>query len=109
MESVYEVPSHLPQFEELVDVATRAMAKLNINWPAECHVEPQRGKLDERFLQVKTPPPHRSLPFFPDLHTEVSRSWAKSFSARLFVPSSKYYGNVMGTSERGYRVMPQLE
>ncbi len=64
MESFNDVPSHSPQYEELVNVVTRAMAKLSINWPAQCHVEPQRGKLDERFLRFKTPPPHRSLPFF---------------------------------------------
>ncbi len=29
-----------------MDVVTRAVAKLNINWLAECHVE-LRGKLDE--------------------------------------------------------------
>ncbi len=61
VESFDDVPSHSPQYEELVDVNTCAVAKLNINWPAECHVEPQRGKLDERFLQFKTPPPHQSL------------------------------------------------
>ncbi len=88
-----------------MEVVTRAVAKLNLDWPAECHVEPQRGKLDERFLQFKISPPHRSLPFFPDLHTEVSRSWGRPFSARLFVPSSDYYG----TSERSYRAMPRVE
>ncbi len=102
-------PSLSPRNEELVEVVTRAVAKLNIDWLAECQVEPQRGKLDERFLRFKTPPPHRSLPFFPDLHTEVSKLWARPFSARLFVPSSDYYGNVAGTSERGYRAMPLVE
>ncbi len=86
-----------------------AVAKLNLDWPAERQVEPQRGKLDERFLRFKTPPPHRSLPFFPDLHTEMSRSWVRPFSARHFIPSSDYYGNVTGTSERGYRAMPRVE
>ncbi len=103
----YFSPSLSPQYEDLVEVVTRAVAKLNIDWPAKRQVEPQRGKLDERFLRFKTPPPHRSLPFFPDLHTE--RSWVRPFSARLFVPSSDYYGNVAGTSERGYRAMPQVE
>ncbi len=69
----YVSPSLSPQYEELVEVVTRAVAKLNIDWPAERQVEPQRGKLDERFLRFKTPSPHRSLPFFPDLHTEMSR------------------------------------
>ncbi len=103
----YFSPSLSPQYEDLVEVVTRAVAKLNIDWPAKHQVEPQRGKLDERFLRFKTPPPHRSLPFFPDLHTE--RSWVRPFSARLFIPSSDYYGNVAGTSERGYRAMPQVE
>ncbi len=88
---------------------TRAVAKLNISWPAEEHAEPQTSKLDERFLRAKRSPPTRSLPFFPDLHTEVSRSWASPFSAHLFVPSSDYYGNVGGLKQRGYRAMPQIE
>ncbi len=71
VESFNDVPSHSPQYEELVNVVTRAMAKLSINWPAQCHVEPQRGKLDERFLRFKTPPPHRSLPFFPHRGVEI--------------------------------------
>ncbi|KAI2649150.1 Retrovirus-related Pol polyprotein from transposon 17.6 [Labeo rohita] len=94
---------------KLLEVVTRAVAKLNIDWPAEKQAEPQRSKLDERFLCNRPPPSHRSLPFFPDLHTEVSRSWGKPFSARLFVPASDYYGNVVGTTERGYRAIPRVE
>ncbi len=45
----------------------------------------------------------------PSSHTEVSRSWGKTFSARLFIPSSDYYRNVGGTSERGYRAMLPVE
>ncbi len=63
-----------PQYEELLEVVTRAVAKLNIDWPAEKQAEPQKSKLDERFLRTKPLPPRRSLPFFPDLYTEVSRS-----------------------------------
>ncbi len=87
---------------------TRAVAKLNISWLAEEHAEPQTSKLDERFLRAKRSPPTRSLPFFPDLHTEVWRSGASPFSARLFVPSSDYYGNVGGLKQRGYRAMPRV-
>ncbi|KAI2645010.1 2-oxoisovalerate dehydrogenase subunit beta [Labeo rohita] len=43
------------------------------------------------------------------IHTEVSRSWGRPFSARLFVPASDYYGNVAGTAESGYTTMPRVE
>ncbi|KAL0180003.1 hypothetical protein M9458_025445, partial [Cirrhinus mrigala] len=69
----------------------------------------QKSKLDERFLRSKPPPPTRSLPFFPDLHAEISRSWGRPFSARLFVPASDYYGNVVGLDERAYKAMPRVE
>ena len=105
-ESVDESPCQSPQYEELLEVITHAVAKLNIDWPAEKKAEPQKSKLDERFLRSRPPPPRRSLPFFPDLHTEVSRSWAKPFSSRLFVPASNYYGNVAQLDEYGYKSMP---
>ncbi|KAI2665260.1 Transposon Ty3-G Gag-Pol polyprotein [Labeo rohita] len=98
-----------PQYEELLEVVTRAVAKLNIDWPAEPLVEPQKSKLDERFLRSRPPPARRSLPFFPDLHTEVSRSWNSPFSSRLFIPASYNYGYVAGLDERGYRAMPRVE
>ncbi|KAL0161741.1 hypothetical protein M9458_045466, partial [Cirrhinus mrigala] len=89
------------QYEELLEVVTRAVAKLNINWPAEEKVAPQR--------RSKPPSPRRSLPFFPDLHAEVARSWERPYSARLFVPASDYYGNVAGLDERAYKAMPRVE
>ncbi len=62
---------------------------MNIDWPAENQTEKQKSKLDERFLRSKSLPPRRSLPFFPDLHTEVSRSWRNPFSSRLFIPAQQ--------------------
>ncbi|KAI2662377.1 Transposon Ty3-G Gag-Pol polyprotein [Labeo rohita] len=97
-----------PQYEELLEVVTRAVAKLSIDWPAEPLVEPQKSKLDERFLRSRPPPARRSLPFFPDLHTEVSRSWNSPFSSRLFIPASYNYGYVAGLDERGLRVTSAL-
>ncbi|KAI2653767.1 Transposon Ty3-G Gag-Pol polyprotein [Labeo rohita] len=110
LESAIEEP--LPQslqYEELLEVVTRAVDKLNIDWPAKVKATPQRSKLDERFLRSKPPPPMRSLPFFPDLHSEISRSWERPFSARLFVSASDYYGNVVGLDERAYKAMPRVE
>ncbi|XP_073675191.1 cingulin-like [Garra rufa] len=59
-----------PQYEELLEVVTRAVAKLNISWPSEQHHEPQKSKLDERFLRTKSSPSRRSLQFLPDLHRD---------------------------------------
>ncbi len=58
-----------PQFDELLHVVTRAVTKLNIDWPAENQTEQQKSKLDERFLRSKSLAPRRSMLFFPDLHT----------------------------------------
>ncbi|KAL0200147.1 hypothetical protein M9458_003334, partial [Cirrhinus mrigala] len=90
------------QYEELLEVVTRAVSKLNIDWPAMEKAAPQKSKLDERFLG-------RAFLFFPDLHAEISRSWARPFSACLFVPASDYYGNMAGLDERAYKTMPQVE
>ncbi len=109
LESADYSPIQSPQYEELLEVVTRAVAKLNIDWPADDQTEKHKSKLDEHFLRSKSLPLCRSLPFFPDLHTEVSRSWKKPFSSRLFIPASDYYGNVAGLSECGYRAMPRVE
>ncbi|KAI2655577.1 Transposon Ty3-G Gag-Pol polyprotein [Labeo rohita] len=108
VEIVEETPQSV-QYEELLEVVTRAVEKLKIDWPTESQAEPQRSRLDERFLQSRPPSARRSLPFFPDLHTEVSRSWNSPFSARLFIPASYNYGSVAGLDERGYRAMPRVE
>ncbi|KAI2664245.1 Transposon Ty3-G Gag-Pol polyprotein [Labeo rohita] len=108
IESVEEAPQSV-QYEELLEVVTRAVEKLKIDWPAESQSELQKSKLDERFLPSRPPSARRSLPFFPDLHTEVSRSWSSPFSARLFIPASYNYGNIAGLDERGYRAMPRVE
>ncbi|MCI4377585.1 hypothetical protein PGIGA_G00205140 [Pangasianodon gigas] len=108
VESVDPEPQS-PQYGELLEVVTRAVAKLNIDWPAESRPELQCSRLDEHFLRSRPPPPPRSLPFFPDLHTEVSRSWNRPFSARLFSPTSSHYANVAGLDYSGYRAMPRVE
>ncbi len=65
VESVKYSPPQSPKYEELLEVVTRVVAKLNIDWPTEKQAESQKSKLDERFLRTKPLPPCRSLPFFP--------------------------------------------
>ncbi|KAL0152958.1 hypothetical protein M9458_051736 [Cirrhinus mrigala] len=68
-----------------------------------------RSKLDECFLHSKPPSLRQGLPFFPDLHTEVSRSWGKPFSACVHSSATLHYSNVVGAIEHGYGVMPRVE
>lgn len=75
VETVDETMDSPPQsvhYEELVEVNSCAVAKLNLNRPAKEQAELSKSKLDEFFLWSKLLPPCRGLPFFPDFHTEVS-------------------------------------
>ncbi|XP_052431390.1 sodium channel subunit beta-2 isoform X1 [Carassius gibelio] len=102
-------PPHSQQYEELLEVVTHTVAKLSIEWPAKKTTELHRSKLDERFLRASQPPPSWGLPFFPDLHDETARLWKRPFSARLYIPSSDYCGNLVGMGEHVYRAMPRVE
>ncbi|KAL1269008.1 hypothetical protein QQF64_031297 [Cirrhinus molitorella] len=108
-EETVDSPPQSLAYEELVEVVTRAVAKLNIDWPAEQQDVRPKSKLDERFLRTQSQLSRRGLPFFPDLHTEVSRSWEKPFSSRIFSPTVSTYSNVVGLSEKGYGAVPTVE
>ncbi|ROL54951.1 hypothetical protein DPX16_1823 [Anabarilius grahami] len=103
-------PLQSPTSEELMEVLSRAVAKLNIDWPAEKQEQTVRSKLDERFLPSwSAQPPRRALPFFPDLHTEVSRSWKKPVSTHVYTPQTSIYSNVAGMRKHGYGAMPRAD
>lgn len=46
-----DLPAISPQNEELMEVVSRAVSKLNTEWPAEKQEALRKSKLDERFLQ----------------------------------------------------------
>ncbi len=50
-----------------------------------------------------------SLPFFPDLHHEVSRSWKQPFSSRLTNAAAADFTSLVGSVEQGYAVVPAVE
>ncbi len=104
-----DLPTQSVQFEDLLEVVTRAVVKLNLDWPAEEQEERPKSKLDELFLHSKPLPPCWSLPFFPNLHTEVSRLWNKPLLARLFSPNATHYTNVVGLKEHSYRAILWVE
>ncbi len=88
-----------PAYIELVEFLVRATEKLSLDWSNEPS-ESQSSTLDERFLSGSGPrPTRRKLPFFPDLHYEVSRSWKQPFSSRL--TNTADFTNLVGSVEQG--------
>ncbi len=98
-----------PAYTELVEVLAHAIEKLNLDWPDEPR-ESQSSKLDERFLSGSgSRPMRRKLPFFPDLHHEVSRSWKQPYSSRLTNAVAADFTNLVGSVEQGYATVPAVE
>ncbi len=89
-------------YSELVDVLSRATEKLTLDWPDEPR-ESRTSKLDERFLSgAHSKPERRKLPFFSDLHQEISSSWKQPFSSRLTNAAAADFTNLVGSVEQGY-------
>ncbi len=96
-------------YSELVDVLSRATEKLTLDWPDEPR-ESRALKLDERFLiGAHSKPEKRTLPFFSDLHREISSSWKQPFSSRLTNAAAADFTNLVGSVEQGYTAMPVIE
>ncbi|KAL0173793.1 hypothetical protein M9458_029761, partial [Cirrhinus mrigala] len=85
-----------PAYEELLEVMDRAT------------VAP-RGRLDERYLSDHSLPAQVSLPFLPDLHTEIEKVWKRPFSSRIHNFPHSNYANIEGMREHGYQKMPPVE
>ncbi len=86
-----------------------ATEKLALDWPDEPR-ESRASKLDERFLiGAHSKPERRKLPFFSDLHREISSSWKQPFSSRLTNAAAADFTNLVGSVEQGYTAMPVIE
>ncbi len=80
---------------------SRATEKLALDWPDEPR-ESRASKLDERFLSgANSKPERRKLPFFGDLHQEISRSWKQPFSSHLTNAAAADFTNLVGSVEQG--------
>ncbi len=100
--------SSCPVYEELFEVMECATAWLDLPWERTKMAVPW-GRLDERYLSGHIPPAQVSLPFLPDLHTEVEREWKKPFSSRIHRFQHTSYTNIVGMRESGYERMPPIE
>ncbi|KAL0204024.1 hypothetical protein M9458_002042, partial [Cirrhinus mrigala] len=97
-----------PAYEELLEVMDRATLRLDLPWKRAREVAP-RGRLDERYLSDHNLPAQVSLPFFPDLHTEIEKVWRRPFSSRIHNFPHSNYANIEGMREHGYQRMPPVE
>ncbi len=98
-----------PAYTELVEVLACDIEKLSLDWPDEPR-ESQSSKLDERFLSGSgSRPTRRKLPFFPDLHHEVSRSWKQPFSSCLTNAAAADFTNLVDSVEQGFATVPAVE
>ncbi len=96
-------------YSELVDVLLRATEKLALDWPDEPR-ESRASKLDDRFLiGAHSKLERRKLPFFSDLHREISSSWKQPFSSHLTNAAAADFTNLVGSVEQGYIAMPVIE
>lgn len=86
-------PHHVPDYEDLVEVVTRAVERINISWPCERQEVQIKSKLDEHFLMHRGEP--WGLPFFPDLHDELCKSWSKPHTSCVSNPPVWYYSNIV--------------
>lgn len=102
------IPVKHQGYFEMLDVVTRAVARLSIDWPRDPIEKPSR--LNGMFLiGDQAHPSKQSLPFLPDTHRELSRSWKTPYVAPVYNPVLSFSSNVMGLKEHGYVAMPKVE
>ncbi len=98
-----------PAYTVLVEVLAHATEELSLDWLDEPR-DSQSSKLDEHSLSgYGSCPTRRKLPFFPDLHYKVSRSWKQPFSSRLTNAAAADFTNLVGSVEQGYATVPAVE
>ncbi len=99
----------LPESDpELTAMLSRAAESIGLHWrpPAS----PERSRLDDWFLgaqaERRQPPP---VPFFPEVHEEVTRSSRAPFSARNRPSASSVLTTLNGGAVQAYVEIPPVE
>ncbi len=99
----------LPESDpELTAMLSRAAESVGLHWRPP--PSPERSRLDDWFLGAQAdrrrPPP---VPFFPEVHEEVTRSWKAPFSARNRPSTSSVLTTLDGGAAQGYVEIPPVE
>lgn len=102
------IPAKHQGYFEMLDVVTRAVARLSLDWPRDPIEKPNR--LNGMYIIAdQAHPSKQSLPFLPDTHRELSRSWKTPYAALVYHPVLSFSSNVVGLKEHGYVAMPKVE
>ncbi len=99
----------LPESDpELTAMLSRAAESVGLHWRPP--PSPERSRLDDWFLGAQAdrrqPPP---VPFFPEVHEEVTKSWKAPFSARNRPSASSVLTTLDGGAAQGYVEIPPVE
>ncbi len=99
----------LPESDpELTAMLSRAAESIGLHYRHP--PSPERSRLDDWFLgaqaERRQPPP---VPFFPEVHEEVTRSWKAPFSARNRPSASSVLTTLDGGAAQGYVGVPPVE
>lgn len=106
-------PSGVPMLPEsdpeLTTMLSRAAESIGLEWnPPPC---PERLRLDDWFLGAacgdhQHPPP---VPFFPEVHQEVTSSWKAPLTARNRSGAISAFTALDGGAAKGYAGIPPVE
>ncbi len=99
----------LPESDpELTAMLSRAAESIGLHYRRP--PSPERSRLDDWFLgaqaECRQPPP---VPFFTEVHEEVTRSWKAPFSARNRPSASSVLTTLDGGAAQGYVEVPPVE
>ncbi|KAL1278055.1 hypothetical protein QQF64_024728 [Cirrhinus molitorella] len=94
--------------EELMRVLSKAVQELELTWsPPE---EPARSKLDSwYFRSTRKADSRASVPFFPDVHEQLVKTWSAPQSARVHSATQAIFSHVEGAEAHGYVRSPPVE
>ncbi|KAL0152919.1 hypothetical protein M9458_051748 [Cirrhinus mrigala] len=93
---------------ELAAMLLRAAKSIDLEVPKA--PSPERSRLDDWFLGSGSDVPPRStpVPFFPEVHEELTKTWRAPYTARSRL-SSSLFTTLDGSAARGYVDISQVE
>ena len=94
---------------EMTAMLSRAAERVGLEWKSPPRPEPSRQ--DDWFLKVARAGFQRPtlVPFFPEVHDELTRSWMAPFTARNWLVGSSSLTTLDGSAAKGYSVIPPVE